>query len=83
MRLSLEPYPALESHLTYTQRVMGEVLVRDENPRDIWDQHEAILDAVAKGDGDRAEALVRTHLMQAAGFMVARMRGQKLVGVPA
>ena len=70
--------PALETHLTYTQRVMGEVLIRDEKPRDIWDQHEAILKAVAKGDGDRAEALVRSHLMQAAGFMVARLRGKAL-----
>ena len=67
--------PALETHLTYTQRVMGEVLIRDEKPRDIWDQHEAILEAVAAGDGDRAEALVRAHLTQAAGFMVARLRG--------
>ena len=68
--------PALETHLTYTQRVMGEVLIRDEKPRDIWEQHEAILKAVAAGDGERAEALVRSHLMQAAGFMVARMRGK-------
>jgi DNA-binding GntR family transcriptional regulator len=70
--------PTLETHLTYTQRVMGEVLVRDEKPRDIWDQHEAILAAVVQGDGERAEALVRTHLMQAAGFMVARLRGKGL-----
>ena len=70
--------PALETHLTYTQRVMGEVLISDEKPRDIWDQHEAILKAVMMGDGDRAEALVRTHLMQAAGFMVARLRGKNL-----
>jgi DNA-binding GntR family transcriptional regulator len=70
--------PALETHLTSTQRVMGEVLISDEKPDDIWDQHEAILKAVAKGDGDRAEALVRTHLMQAAGFMVARLRGKDL-----
>lgn len=69
--------PALETHLTYTQRVMGEVLTRDEKPRDIWDQHEAILAAVAAGDGERAEGLVRTHLMQASGFMVARLRGKQ------
>ena len=68
--------PALETHLTYTQRVMGEVLIRDEKPRDIWDQHEAILKAVAKGDGERAEALVRAHLTQASGFMVNRLRGK-------
>ena len=69
--------PALETHLTYTQRVMGEVLIRDEKPRDIWDQHEAILKAVAQGDGDRAEALVRSHLTQASGFMVTRLRGKQ------
>ena len=43
--------PALETHLAYTQRVMGEVLIRDEQPRDIWDQHEALLEAVAAGKG--------------------------------
>ena len=69
--------PMLETHLTYTQRVMGEVLVRDEKPRDIWDQHEAILKAIAKGDGERAEALARAHLTQAAGFMVARLRSKQ------
>jgi DNA-binding GntR family transcriptional regulator len=69
--------PALENHLTNTQRVMGEVLIRDEKPRDIWNQHEAILKAIAKGDGERAEALVRSHLTQAAGFMVARLRSKE------
>jgi DNA-binding GntR family transcriptional regulator len=68
--------PALETHLTYTQRVMGEVLLRDEKPRDIWDQHEAILNAIARAEGERAEALVRRHITQASGFMVARLRGK-------
>lgn len=68
--------PALATHLTYTQRVMGEVLIRDEKPRDIWNQHAEILDAIAQGDGERAEALARAHITQAAGFMVARLRGQ-------
>ena len=66
--------PSLASHLTTTQRAMGEVLVSDETPRDIWDQHAAILDAIAAGDADRAERLARGHLTQAAGFMVARLR---------
>ena len=67
--------PALATHLTYTQRVMGEVLVRDEKPRDIWDQHARILEAIAKGDAERAEALVRRHITQASGFMVERLSG--------
>ena len=65
--------PAMEAHWTYTQRVMGEVLMRDEKPRDIWDQHEAILTAMAAGDADRAESLARSHILQAASFMIARL----------
>lgn len=65
--------PAMDSHLTYTQRVMGEVLVEDQAPRDIWDQHENILDAIASGDADRAEKLAKEHLIQASNFMVSRL----------
>jgi DNA-binding GntR family transcriptional regulator len=61
------------------QRVMGEVLLKDENPRDIWDQHAAILDAIAAGNGKRAEALARQHIEQAAEFMVARLRREASV----
>ena len=68
--------PALATHLTYTQRVMGKVLMRDEKPRDIWNQHARILDAIAAGEGDGAEALTRAHITQASGFMVARLRRQ-------
>ena len=66
--------PAMETHWTNTQRVMGEVLMRDERPRDIWDQHAALLDAVATGDGRKAEKLAREHIEQAASFMIQRLR---------
>jgi DNA-binding GntR family transcriptional regulator len=66
--------PALATHLTCTQRVMGEVLIRDQKPRDIWDQHARILDAIARGDGAQAEALARSHIQEAADFMVGRLR---------
>jgi DNA-binding GntR family transcriptional regulator len=68
--------PAMDTHLTYTQRVMGEVLVRDQKPRDIWDQHAAILEAIATGDADRAESLARDHLLQASAFMVLRLKAR-------
>jgi len=68
--------PAMAAHWTQLQRAMAEVLVRDEQPRDIWDQHAAILAAVAAGDGDSAEARAREHLTQAAGYMLARLRAQ-------
>ena len=61
------------SHLTYTQRVMGEVLARDEKPHDIWDQHAAILDAIAAGNADLAEERMQQHLRLACEFMVYRL----------
>lgn len=66
--------PAMESHWIYTRRVMGEVLMRDERPRDIWSQHESILDAIGSGDAETAEMLARQHITQAANFMVIRLR---------
>jgi DNA-binding GntR family transcriptional regulator len=68
--------PAMDAQWTYTQRVMGEVLMRDERPRDIWDQHEALLDAVMAGDGATAEALARQHITQAAAAMIDRLRSE-------
>lgn len=65
---------AMATHLTYTQRVMGEVLMRDQTPRDIWNQHAEILHAICAGDADRAEQLAKAHVTQAAGFVVARLR---------
>lgn len=69
--------PAMAAHWTHTQRVMGEVLVKDETPRDIWDQHAAILEAIAAGRAATAETLARKHITQAAQFMLARLRGER------
>lgn len=65
--------PTMDTHWTYTQRVMGEVLMRDEKPRDIWDQHEAMLAAIAQGDGEAAEQAARAHIMQTAVFIIGRI----------
>jgi DNA-binding GntR family transcriptional regulator len=66
--------PSMDTHWTNTQRVMGEVLMRDEKPRDIWDQHEALLAAVMDGDGATAERLARAHIEQSADFMIERLQ---------
>ena len=66
--------PALDTQWTNTQRVMGEVLMRDQKPRDIWDQHTALLEAVSAGRAATAEKLARQHVMQAAEFMIERLR---------
>ena len=71
--------PVLAVHWSTTQRVMGEVLLRDEEPRDIWDQHEAIVQAIARGDADGAEALARHHILGAAQYMVSRLRREASV----
>jgi DNA-binding GntR family transcriptional regulator len=65
--------PALAPHLTYMQRVMGQVLIRDHKPRDVWEEHDQLLKAVTAGDADRAEALARAHITAAADFMIARL----------
>ncbi len=69
--------PSMHTHWTQTQRVMGEVLMRDDKPRDIWDQHEALLAAVASGDGEGAERLARQHILDAANFMIDRMQAER------
>ena len=66
--------PTMATYWTYTERVMAEVLQRDETTRDIWDQHAAVLDAIAAGDAEGAEALARAHITQAEEFMTARLR---------
>ena len=66
--------PALATHLTYTQRVMGVVLVGNEKPAAIWREHAQILEAVGAGDGARAEALARRHIDDASAFMMAQLQ---------
>ena len=74
-RLSDNPLigEAMSPQWAWTQRVIGEVLAHDEQPRDIWDQHEAILQAIAAGDAKQAETLARRHIVQAADYMLARL----------
>lgn len=74
--------PAMETQWTHTQRVMGEVLMRDERPRDVWRQHQEMLDAVIAGDGPGAERLARQHVSQAAAFMISRLRGRAKAAAP-
>ncbi len=65
--------PAMDSHWIQAQRVMGEVFKRDDQPRNIWDQHAVLLECVIAGDGDKAERLAREHILQAADFMLSRL----------
>ena len=69
--------PAMETQWVNTQRVMGSVLLSADKPRDIWDQHEAMFEFVASGDGVRAEQTARMHIQEAADFMIQRMGEQQ------
>jgi DNA-binding GntR family transcriptional regulator len=69
--------PTMDTYWTYTQRVMGEVLIEDQEPRDIWDQHAKILEAIGKGKADLAEKLAKEHLIHASQFMVSRLKSSE------
>ena len=63
----------MQPYWAHLRRIMGEVLMRDETPRRIWDQHEAILRAVIRGNGTKAEELARNHITRAASVFIARI----------
>ena len=62
-RLFVDTMGALWNHL---RRAMREVLQHRGYRKAIWDEHAAILRAMAAGDGDAAAALARAHLTNAA-----------------
>ena len=68
--------PSMEAHWTHTQRVMGEVLIRDDKPRDVWEQHQELLETVVKGQAAQAERLAKKHILDAADFMIERLRSE-------
>ena len=68
--------PTMEAQWIYTQRVMGEVLIRDDTSHAIWAQHEAMLDAVIAGDGEAAERLAREHISAAASIVIRRLQAE-------
>ncbi len=68
---------AMETHFVYAQRVMGEVIQHDDKHRDIWDQHQEMLDCVASGKAGTAERLAKKHILEAADFMIDRLRAER------
>ncbi|MEY2781878.1 MAG: hypothetical protein RL307_1582 [Pseudomonadota bacterium] len=63
----------MATHMSYTQRVMGEVLIKDQQPRDIWDQHEQIWQAIRSRQIELAQSRATQHLMLACDFMIQRL----------
>jgi DNA-binding GntR family transcriptional regulator len=65
-------------HFNHLRRIMGEVLREDEAmPARIWDEHAAILEAIAAGEAETADRLSRQHIARAATVFVDRLRAQE------
>ncbi len=60
-------------HWSYLRCVMRAVLLSASTPPEIWNQHEAILQAVARGDAADAERLAREHIEDAAVGVLRNM----------
>jgi DNA-binding GntR family transcriptional regulator len=70
------------AHWRHLRRVMGAVLQQSGQREALWDEHEAIADAIALGDGERAAALITGHAERASAnltdilnHLLARGRG--------
>jgi len=50
-----------QTHWHHIRRAMGAVLQLSTMRESIWDEHEAIANAIARGDATRAETLTRQH----------------------
>ncbi len=60
-------------HWHHLKRVMGAVL-REMGQRDaVWDEHEAIAQAIAAGDADRAAGLIEEHSRHASSMLAERL----------
>jgi DNA-binding GntR family transcriptional regulator len=60
-------------HWHHIRRAMGAVLQTVGVRRVVWDEHEAILQAINRGDANRAEQLARKHAEGAGYHIVAQL----------
>jgi DNA-binding GntR family transcriptional regulator len=60
-------------HWHHLRRVMGAVLLQMGQREAVWDEHDAIARAIAKGDADAAALLIEEHSLHASETLVARL----------
>ena len=60
-------------HWPHIRRAMGAVLQTVGMRRPVWDEHEAILQAINCGDADQAERLAREHCGRASDHIAAQL----------
>lgn len=63
-------------HWPHIRRAMGAVLQTIGLRRPVWDEHEAILQAINSGDADRAERLAREHCERAGHHIATQLTRQ-------
>ncbi len=61
--------PSAHVHWHHIRRAMGQVLRRAGLRETVWDEHQAIAAAIARGDADLAEQLIAGHDQRASEFM--------------
>jgi DNA-binding GntR family transcriptional regulator len=60
-------------HWRHLRRAMGAVLQVTGLREEVWDEHEAIADAIAAGDGQRATQLINGHSQRASSHLALRL----------
>jgi DNA-binding GntR family transcriptional regulator len=65
-------------HWRHIRRAMGAVLQEAGVRASVWDEHEAILKAINRGDAERAEKLTRGHGEAAGRHLSSELRKQAL-----
>ena len=60
-------------HWRHLKRVMGAVLQEMRQREAVWDEHQAIADAIAAGDADRAARLIDEHSLNASQGLAERL----------
>lgn len=63
-------------HWQHLRRVMGAVLQSSLQRETVWDEHQAIADAIAAGDAARAVELIENHSQQASDNLTTRLAEQ-------
>lgn len=71
-----------ERHWNHIRRVMGAVLQKSASRAAVWDEHEAILAAIAGGDAEQAQQLALRHCEVAGANLAAHLADHPPQPVP-
>ncbi|MBJ2155350.1 GntR family transcriptional regulator [Variovorax sp. IB41] len=71
-----------DPHWRHLRRAMGAVLQAEPQRESLWDEHEAIANAIAAGNADRAARLSEEHVAQASDALARRLTEQQARNAP-